>query len=197
MKHCFKFFDIGKKGYITNKDFTTILYNLSLFLSSLTISQNLVSESELSALYDYYINKAKIQQLDFTNFKILLQNFPNFLDFYDIFNNNIYYEMNFFIKKEQVENLISIKEKLYEIKNSLNMSEIRPSSVTLATEDYIEENIEMRKDLENMSSISLESKNSESLKYLMAILQLQNFIINPATRPLHAAIKIVRKMLPK
>ena len=157
LKHCFKFFDIGKKGYITNKDFTTILYNLSLFLSSLTISQNLVSESELSALYDYYINKAKIQQLDFTNFKILLQNFPNFLDFYDIFNNNIYYEMNFFIKKEQVENLISIKEKLYEIKNSLNMSEIRPSSVTLATEDYIEEIIEMRKDLENMSSISLES----------------------------------------
>ena len=82
LKHCFKFFDIGNKGYITNKDFTTILYNLSQFLSSLTISQILVSESELSALYDYYINKAKIQQLDFANFKILLQNFPHFLDFY-------------------------------------------------------------------------------------------------------------------
>ena len=139
------------QGYITNKDFTTILYNLSQFLSSLTISQILVSESELSALYDYYINKAKIQQLDFANFKILLQNFPHFLDFYDIFNNNIYYEMNFFIKKEQVENLITIKEKLYDLKNILNMSELKPASVSLVTEDYIEEVIEMKKDLENMS----------------------------------------------
>ena len=43
LKHCFKFFDIGNKGYITNKDFTSILYNLSLFLSSLTISQILFS----------------------------------------------------------------------------------------------------------------------------------------------------------
>ena len=76
LKHCFKFFDIGNKGYITNKDFTTILYNLSLFLSSLTISQILVSEKELSGLYDYYIKKANIQQLDFVNFKILLLNDP-------------------------------------------------------------------------------------------------------------------------
>ena len=162
LKHCFKFFDIGNKGYITNKDFTTILYNLSQFLSSLTISQILVSESELSALYDYYINKAKIQQLDFANFKILLQNFPHFLDFYDIFNNNIYYEMNFFIKKEQVENLITIKEKLYDLKNILNMSELKPASVSLVTEDYIEEVIEMKKDLENMSSISLESNHKNN-----------------------------------
>ena len=162
LKHCFKFFDIGNKGYITNKDFTTILYNLSLFLSSLTISQILVSESELSTLYDYYINKAKIQQLDFANFKILLQNFPNFLDFYDIFNNNIYYEMNFFIKKEQVENLVTIKEKLYDLKNVLNMSEIKPASVSLVTEDYIEEVIEMKKDLENVSSISLDTNNKNN-----------------------------------
>ena len=27
-----KFFDIGNKGFITNKDFTTILYNLCLFI---------------------------------------------------------------------------------------------------------------------------------------------------------------------
>ena len=159
LEHCFKFFDIGNKGYITNQDFTNILYNLSLFLSSLTISQILVSESELSSLYDYYINKAKIQQLDFPNFKLLLQNFPNFLDFYDIFNNNIYYDMNFFIKKEEVEKLITIKEKLYELKNLVNMSEIKPSSISLVTEDYIDDFIETRKDLENMSCISLESNN--------------------------------------
>ena len=159
LKHCFKFFDIGNKGYITNQDFTSILYNLSLFLSSLTISQILVSENELSNLYDYYINKAKIQQLDFPNFKLLLQNFPNFLDFYDIFNNNIYYDMNFFIKKEEVEKLITVKEKLYELKNLVNMSEIKPSSISLVTEDYIDDFIEARKDLENMSCISLESNN--------------------------------------
>ena len=159
LKHCFKFFDIGNKGYITNQDFTSILYNLSLFLSSLTISQILVSENELSNLYDYYINKAKIQQLDFPNFKLLLQNFPNFLDFYDIFNNNIYYDMNFFIKKEEVEKLITVKEKLYELKNLVNMSEIKPSSISLVTEDYIDDFIEARKGLENMSCISLESNN--------------------------------------
>ena len=162
LKHCFKFFDIGNKGYITNQDFTNILYNLSKFLSSLTISQILVSENELSSLYDYYINKAKIQQLDFVHFKILLQNFPNFLDFYDIFNNNIYYEMNFFIKKEQVEKLISIKEKLYELKNIVNISEMRTSSVSLVTEEYIDEFLETRKDLENLSSISLESNNKNN-----------------------------------
>ena len=160
LKHCFKFFDIGNKGYVTNKDFTTILYNLSLFLSSLTISQILVSEKELSALYDYYIKKAKIQQLDFVNFKILLQNFPNFLDFYDIFNNNIYYEMNFFIKKEQIDNLLTIKEKLCDLKDVLNMSEMKSTSVSLVTEDYIEEVIEIRKDLENMSSFSLDNNNN-------------------------------------
>ena len=161
LKHCFKFFDIGNKGYITNQDFTSILYNLSLFLSSLTISQILVSENELSNLYDYYINKAKIQQLDFPNFKLLLQNFPNFLDFYDIFNNKIYYDMNFFIKKEEVEKLITVKEKLYELKNLVNMSEIKPSSISLVTEDYIEDFIETRKDLENMSYFSLESNNNK------------------------------------
>ena len=91
LKHCFKFFDIGNKGYITNKDFTTILYNLCLFLSSLTISQILINENELSNLYDHYISKVKIEKLDFPQFKNLLDNFPNFIDFYDIFNNNIYY----------------------------------------------------------------------------------------------------------
>ena len=70
LKHCFKFFDIGNKGYITNKDFTTILYNLCIFLSSLTISQILINENELSSLYDHYITKAKIQQLDFKMSKI-------------------------------------------------------------------------------------------------------------------------------
>ena len=161
LKHCFKFFDIGNKGYITNKDFTEILYNMSLFLSSLTISQILVNEKELSYLYDYYINKAKIQQLDFKNFKILIENFPSFLDFYDIFNNNIYYDMNFFIKKEQVENLMDIKEKLYEIKDLIHMSEIRPSSISLVTDDYIDDVIDIKKEYEknNMSSLSIDTYN--------------------------------------
>ena len=160
LKHCFKFFDIGNKGFITNKDFTTILYNLCLFLSSLTISQILVNENELSLLYDHYISKARIQQLDFPHFKILLDNFPSFLDFYDIFNNNIYYEMNFLIKKEQMEKLISIKDKLYELKYILNTSQIKNSSVSLVTEDYIDDILEQKKDIENISSISLETKNN-------------------------------------
>ena len=70
--------------------------------------------------------------------------------------------MNFFIKKEQVENLITIKEKLYDLKNMLNMSEIKPASVSLVTEDYIDEVLEMKKDLENMSSISLESNHKNN-----------------------------------
>ena len=159
LKHCFKFFDIGNKGFITNKDFTTILYNLCIFLSSLTISQILINESELSALYDYYITKAKIKQLDFLNFKILLANFPSFLDFYDIFNNNIYYEMNFSIKKEEMEKLIEIKERIFELKNIMNLSQAKNSSVSLVTEDYIDEIIEQRKE-GNFSSISLSSRNN-------------------------------------
>ena len=160
LKHCFKFFDIGNKGYITNKDFTTILYNLCLFLSSLTISQILINESELSALYDYYISKTKIQQLDFIHFRILLDNFPSFLDFYDIFNNNIYYEMNFLIKKEQMEKLVGIKDKLYDLKYILNTSQIKNSCVSLVTEDYIDDVLEQKKDLVNISSISLEKENN-------------------------------------
>ena len=159
LKHCFKFFDIGNKGFITNKDFTTILYNLCIFLSSLTISQILINESELSALYDYYITKAKIKQLDFQNFKILLANFPSFLDFYDIFNNNIYYEMNFSIKKEEMEKLIEIKERIFELKNIMNLSQAKNSSVSLVTEEYIDEIIEQRKE-GNFSSISLSSRNN-------------------------------------
>ena len=160
LKHCFKFFDIGNKGYITNKDFTTILYNLCLFLSSLTISQILVNERELSALYDHYITKAKIQQLDFSHFRTLLDNFPSFLDFYDIFNNNIYYEMNFLIKKEQMEKLVGIKDKLNELKYILNTSQVKNSSVSLVTEDYIDDVLEQKKDLVNISSISLEKENN-------------------------------------
>ena len=158
LKHCFKFFDIGNKGFITNKDFTTILYNLCLFISSLTISQILVNESELSALYQHYITKSKIQQLDFFHFKILLDNFPHFLDFYDIFNNNIYYEMNFLIKKEQMEQLISIKDKIFELRNIMNISQIKSSSVSLVTEEYIDEVLEQRKEFGNLSSISADSK---------------------------------------
>ena len=158
LKHCFKFFDIGNKGFITNKDFTTILYNLCLFISSLTISQILVNESELSALYQHYITKSKIQQLDFFHFKILLDNFPHFLDFYDIFNNNIYYEMNFLIKKEQMEQLISIKDKIFELRNIMNISQLKSSSVSLVTEEYIDEVLEQRKEFGNLSSISADSK---------------------------------------
>ena len=161
LKHCFKFFDIGNKGFITNKDFTTILYNLCLFLSSLTISQILVSESELSTLYEHYISKARIRQLDFQHFKILLNKFPSFLDFYDIFNNNIYYEMNFLIKKEQMEKLISIKDKISDLKNLINLSQIKNSSVSLVTEEYIDDVIEQQKDIGNISSISLETKNND------------------------------------
>ena len=160
LKHCFKFFDIGNKGFITNKDFTSILYNLCLFLSSLTISQILVNENELSELYNYYISKARIKQLDFTNFKILLNKFPSFLDFYDIFNNNIYYEMNFLIKKDQMEKLIGIKDKINELKNIINNSQIKNSSISLVTEEYIDDIIEQKKDLVNISSISLETKNN-------------------------------------
>ena len=158
LKHCFKFFDIGNKGFITNKDFTTILYNLCLFISSLTISQILVNESELSALYQHYITKSKIQQLDFFHFKILLDNFPHFLDFYDIFNNNIYYEMNFLIKKEQMEQLIAIKDKIFELRNIMNISQLKSSSVSLVTEEYIDEVLEQRKEFGNLSSISADSK---------------------------------------
>ena len=160
LKHCFKFFDIGNKGFITNKDFTTILYNLCLFLSSLTISQILVSENELSELYNHYISKARIKQLDFPNFKILLNKFPSFLDFYDIFNNNIYYEMNFLIKKEQMEKLIGIKDKINELKNIINNSQIKNSSISLVTEEYIDDIMEQKKDIGNISSISLETKNN-------------------------------------
>ena len=160
LKHCFKFFDLGNKGYITNKDFTNILYNLCLFISSLTISQILINEKEISELYDHYINKAKIQQLDFNNFKILLNNFPSFLDFYEIFNNNIYYEMNFLIKKEQMEKLINIKDKISELKNIINISQLKNSSVSLVTEEYIDDIIEQKKDIENISSISLDTKNN-------------------------------------
>ena len=115
---------------------------------------------EISALYDYYINKAKIKQLDFNNFKIWLNNFPSFLDFYEIFNNNIYYEMNFLIKKEQMEKLITIKDKINELKNLINISQIKNSSVSLVTEEYIDDIIEQKKDIENISSISLDTKNN-------------------------------------
>ena len=160
LKHCFKFFDIGNKGYITNKDFTTILYNLCLFLSSLTISQILINENELSNLYDHYISKVKIEKLDFPQFKNLLDNFPNFIDFYDIFNNNIYYEMNYIIKKEQMKKLIEIKDKISDLKKIINISQYKNASVSLVTEEYIDEVMEQKKDIQNISSISLESKNN-------------------------------------
>ena len=46
-------------------------------------------------------------------------------------------------------------------------------------------------------SLSLTSKNSESLKYLKAILQLQNLIEKPAKNPHPKAIPIVIKIAPK
>jgi len=68
--------------------------------------------------------------------------------------------MNFFIKKEQMEKLIGIKDKLNELKYNLNTSQIKNSSVSLVTEDYIDDVLEQKKDIENISSISLETKNN-------------------------------------
>ena len=152
LKHCFRFFDIGNKGFITNRDFTTIMYNLCIFLSSLTVSQILIGENELSDLYNYYIEKANVDQLDFSHFKILLNNFPGFLDFYDIFNNNIYYEMNFFIKKENLDKMIEIKERIFELRNLLANSQLKDSSVSLVTDEYIDDVLELKKKYENSLS---------------------------------------------
>ena len=152
LKFCFRFFDLGNKGYITNKDFTNIMYNLCIFLSSLTVSQVLIEESELSNLYNYYIEKANVDQLDFFNFKVLLNNFPGFLDFYDIFNNNIYYEMNFFIKKENLDKIIEIKEKIFKLRNLLANSQLKNSSVSLVTDEYIDDVLELKKKYDNILS---------------------------------------------
>ena len=162
LKHCFKFFDIGKKGYITNKDFTTIILNLSIFLSNLTISQMLINENELSLFYDYYLSKENIKILDLEHFEQLLTDYPSFLDFYDIFNNKIFYEMNFFIRREEMDKLIEIKNKIFELKNIFNQSQVKTSSVSLVTEEYIDDIIEERKDFCNISSIASENNVIDS-----------------------------------
>lgn len=67
--------------------------------------------------------------------------------------------MNFSIKKEEMEKLIEIKERIFELKNIMNLSQAKNSSVSLVTEEYIDDIMEQRKE-GNFSSISLSSRNN-------------------------------------
>ena len=164
LKHCFRYFDINNKGYITNKDFTDIMFNLCLFFSSLTMNQVTTNKTELSLLYDHYISKAGIKTLDFDNFKMLLDKFPNFLDFYDIFNNNINTEISITLKREQLDELINIKNSIFDLKQKLISSQNKYSSVTLATEEYIDQVYDLKKDFCNISSIKNDLSKNNNIK---------------------------------
>ena len=59
-----------------------------------------------------------------------------------------------------MKKLIEIKDKISDLKKIINISQYKNASVSLVTEEYIDEVMEQKKDIQNISSISLESKNN-------------------------------------
>jgi hypothetical protein len=59
-----------------------------------------------------------------------------------------------------MEKLIQIKDKVYELKDIMSISQMKNSSVSLVTEEYIDDILENKKDLGDMSVFSIESKNN-------------------------------------
>ena len=152
LKHCFKIFDIDNKGYITKTDFVKVLFSLCKYVATLTMSQVLISEKELNDVYDDYTFKAGVNvDLTYKGFVSLIERYPMFLDFYDIFNNtnDIKTDINVKFKKEQVMKFNEVLNSINAVKNTIVNSQCKGSAVTLVTEDYIDEVIDIKKQKDN------------------------------------------------
>ena len=152
LSHCFKFFDIDNKGFITNNDFVTIMLKLCEFISSLTVSQVLITQSDLEILYKDFMKKMKLgNKLNMDNFKAIIEKYPSFLDFYDIFNNNIQTDVNVNFKREQIDRFNELLEIIDELKDHILDAQTKPSSITLVTDDYIDDIMELKRLKEEFS----------------------------------------------
>ena len=167
LAHCFRFFDIENKGYITNSDFTTIMYKLCEFISSLTVSQVLIKKSDLELLFRDFTKKAKLGgRLNLANFKNIIEKYPNFLDFYDIFNNNIHTDIKLEFKREQIEKFNELLDDIDQLKALIQNSQTKNSSITLITEDYIDDIMELKKLKEEFSkTLSELNTNTNNVNY--------------------------------
>ena len=190
LKHCFKIFDIDNKGYITKTDFVKVMFSLCKYVATLTMSQVLISENELNDVYDDYTFKAGVNvNLTFKGFVALIERYPMFLDFYDIFNNtnNIKTDINVKFKKEQVMKFNEVLHSINVVKNTIVNSQCKGSAVTLVTEDYIDEVIDIKKQKDNHDkgrALSLMECNKDKDCLHFAYMRKRSSINNTNSIPL-------------
>ena len=187
LKHCFKIFDINNKGCITKSDFVKVMFSLCKYIATLTMSQVLINEKELSDVYDEYTFKAGTNMnLTYKGFTSLTERYPMFLDFYDIFNNtnDMKTDVNVKFKKEQVMKFNEVLHSINAVKNTIVNSQCKASAVTLVTEDYIDEVIDIKKQKNNnhKAVVSLKECNKECQHF--AYMRKRSSINNTNSIPL-------------
>lgn len=88
LAHCFSLFDENNKGYINSHDFVNFVFNLCQYVSTITVTQINITKEDLYILYYTSLQKEGFNQhLTLEKFIQITDSSPNFLDFYDIFNN--------------------------------------------------------------------------------------------------------------
>lgn len=134
-KHSFSFFDIRNKGIIEKEDFRTTILSLCEFFSSVSISQckifvKLVKirEQDIELIYDQILEKTENGILDLNAYINVSANYPEILDFFDIFNNKIMQSFTIKTAKttlKKVDNLSSsLKLMLDRLKNPMPNKEL-------------------------------------------------------------------------
>jgi hypothetical protein len=128
--HSFKFFDIKKKGIIEKDDFKLVILALCQFFSSVSSSQSRyfltigkLREDDIDIIFDDIIDKNDNKPLDMNSFIKISADFPELLDFFDIFNNKLMRDMTIVISRDHIRRLdliIGNIKKLIEKTNNKN-----------------------------------------------------------------------------
>lgn len=134
LKHCFRIFDTHNKGHITKADFVKVMFSLCKYVATLTMSQVLINEKELNDVYDDCTSKAGTNaNLTYKGFASVIERYPTFLDFYDVFNNtnDANAGVNAKFTKEQVMKFNEVLHSIDVVKNTIVNSQCKGSAVML------------------------------------------------------------------
>jgi len=105
LKHSFNFFDISGNGVIVKADFCTVIFKLCEFFSKVSMSTLNLKEKDIELIYDEMLKKLEVKDLTLKSFINMSSNYPEFMDYFDIFNNKVVKNLNLSIQRDQLNKL--------------------------------------------------------------------------------------------
>lgn len=119
LAHSFKFFDLKKKGFIDVDDFRTVIYYICEFFSIVSTTPSKITPKivkvrnvDIENVFKDILKKCEKKRIDFESFLKMNNQFPELIDFFDIFNNKLLNTSIYSIKKERLTQLEEMNIKL-------------------------------------------------------------------------------------